>query len=327
MKKWGLLSLGIVALAVILFVVFSNVGKLQEAIERTKPEIREVSLDWGQVTATTTEVLGTVTVYNPNSVPLPVRRLTCDIKMDGISVGKAETIDLQIEEEAEFPVKISAKIDNTKIPDFWAEHIRRNEKSEALIELHATFDLGGVNFTIPFTIKQPIETDLLSFLKEIDPIPVEKKTEVPILGERTVFRVSLEGLSGKWGPTTPQTSQIDLSANVYNDNLYPLLVPKVKCTIESNGISLGSGETGLINAFLPKSNNDVEIVATLNSGLMDDWFVRHIQQGEKSTFNIKVLMVFEVPQAVLKLIGQDDLSITLWEGTNEVETDILGKRH
>lgn len=322
MKKWGLISLGVVAFAVIIliFIVFSSVGKLQE------PEIREVALDWGQVTETTTEVLGTITIYNPNSVPLPVNRITCDIKIDGISVGKAETIDLQIEEEAEFPVKISVKIDNTKIPDIWAEHIRRNEKSEASIELHAIFNLGGVDFTIPYTIKRPIETDLLSYLKVIDPITVEKKIEIPILGERTAFKISLESLSGKWGPTTPQTSQLDLSASVYNDNPYPLLVPKVRCIVESNGISLASGETGLVNAFLPKSNNDVEIVATLDSDLMDDWFVRHIQQGEKSTFNIKVLMVFEVPQAVLKLIGQDDLSITLWEGTNEVETDILGKR-
>ncbi|GAG20080.1 unnamed protein product, partial [marine sediment metagenome] len=160
MKKWVLLSLGVIACTVILFVVFSSVGKLQ------KPEIREVSLDWGQVTETTTEVLGTITVYNPNSVALPVDRITCDIKMDGISVGRAETIDLQIEKEAEFPVKISAKIDNTKIPDFWVEHIRRNEKSEASIELHAIFDLGGVDFTIPYTIKRPIETDLLSYLKE-----------------------------------------------------------------------------------------------------------------------------------------------------------------
>jgi len=130
MKKWVLLSLGIVACAIILFIVFSNVGKFQEAIKRTKPEIREVSLDWGQVTATTTEVVGTITIYNPNSVPLPISRITCDIKMDGISVGRAETIDLQIEEEAEFSIKISAKIDNTKIPDFWAEHIRRNEKAK-----------------------------------------------------------------------------------------------------------------------------------------------------------------------------------------------------
>lgn len=320
MKKWGLISLGVVAFAVIIFIVFSSVGKLQE------PEIRGVALDWGQVTETTTEVLGTITIYNPNSVPLPVNRITCDIKIDGISVGEAETIDLQIEEEAEFPVKISAKIDNTKIPDVWAEHIRRNEKSEVSIELHATFDLGGVDFTIPYTIKRPMETDLLSYLKEVDPITVEKKIEIPILGERTVFKISLESLSGKWGPTTPQTSQLNLSARVYNDNPYPLLVPKVRCVVESNGLPLGSGETGLVNAFLPKSHNDEEIVATLDSGLMDDWFVRHIQQGEKSTFNIKVLMVFEVPEAVLEWIGQDDLSITLWEGTNEVETDILGKR-
>ncbi len=327
MKKWILLSLGIVACAVILFIVFSNGGKLQEEIERFKPEIREVSLDWGQVTVATTEVVATITIYNPNSVPLPVKRITCDIKIDGIKVGKAETINLQIEEEAEFPIKISAKIDNTKIPDLWAEHIRRNEKSEASMELHATFDLGGVDFTIPFTIKRPIETDLLSYLKEIDPIPVEKRIEIPILGEKTVFSISLERLSGKWGPTTPQTSQINLSANVYNDNLYPLLVPKMRCTIESNGISLGSGETGLINAFLPKSSNDLEIVTTLNSGLMNEWFVRHIQQDEISTFNIQVLMVFEVPQEILQLIGQDGLSITLWEGTNEVETDMLGRKH
>ncbi|MFC1993398.1 LEA type 2 family protein [Chloroflexota bacterium] len=328
MKKWILLSLGAIACAVIIFIVFLNVCKLPEAInlnkpEIGKPEIIDVSLDWGKVTEATTEVLGTITVYNPNSIPIPVRRITCDIKINGTSICSAETIDLQIEEKSEFPINITAEIDNTKIPDIWAEHINRNEKSEASIELLAIFDLGGVDFPIPYTIKQPIETDLLSYLEQIEPIPVEKKIEIPILGERTVFRISLESLSGKWGPTTPQTTQIDLLANVYNDNLYPLLAPKVRCTIESNGLSLGSGETGAINTFLPKSNNDVEIVATLNSDLMDDWLVRHIQQGEKSSFNIKVLMVFEVSQEVLEFIGQDDLSITLWEGTKEVETDIL----
>ncbi|MFC1993068.1 hypothetical protein ACFLV3_04595 [Chloroflexota bacterium] len=124
--------------------------------------------------------------------------------------------------------------------------------------------------------------------------------------------------------------EIDLIANVYNDNPYPLLVPKVRCTVESNGLLLGSGETGSLNTFLPKSGNDIPIVATLNSGLMDDWLVRHIQQGEKSAFNTKVFMVLELPEEIVKVIGQDNLSITLWEGTKEVETDILasilGKR-
>ena len=187
--------------------------------------------------------------------------------------------------------------------------------------------MGGVEFTIPFTIKQPIETDLLSYLEDIEPITVEKKVKVPILGEKTVFKMSLEALSARWGPTTPQNSQIDISAFIRNDNLYPLLVPKVKCTIESNGILLGSGETGTIDALLPKSDNEVEIEATLNSGIMDKWFVKHVQQGEISSFNIKVFMVFEVPKEILKLIGQNSLSIDLWEGTQEVETDILGTKN
>ena len=60
---------------------------------------------------------------------------------------------------------------------------------------------------------------------------------------------------------------------------------------------------------------------------MDKWFVKHVQQGEISSFNIKVFMVFEVPKEILKLIGQDSLSIDLWEGTQEVETDILGTKN
>ena len=125
----------LIVIVIVVFVVISNIGKLEEKVEQMKPEIRGVSLDWGEINANTTEVLGIITVYNPNSFPLPVTRVTCDIKMDGINIGTAETLGLQIKEEAEFPVKISVKIDNSKIPEFWTEHIIRNEKSEASITM------------------------------------------------------------------------------------------------------------------------------------------------------------------------------------------------
>ena len=324
MKKWILIIISaivvVVVVVVILLVVLSGLNKLQE------PELREVSLKWGEVTPATTEVLGTITIYNPNSVSLPIESVTCEIKMDGIKVGSAETINLQIEEEAEFQVKIIAKIDNTKIPEFWAEHLRRDEKSEAEIEIHVAFDLEGIKFTLPYTLKQPIETNIMSYLSGIEPISVEKKADILILGGKTVFKISLNRLSGAWGTTTPQTSQMELIANVYNDNLYPLLIPKIKYFIESNGMSIGFGETGLVNAILPKSGKDIEITATLDTSLMDEWFVRHIQQGENSAFDIQILMDFELPEEILDMIGQEDLSITLWEGTHEFETDILGSK-
>jgi LEA14-like dessication related protein len=96
--------------------------------------------------------------------------------------------------------------------------------------------------------------------------------------------------------------------------------------IESKGLTVGYGETGLLNAFGPHDTKDVEVVATLNSGQMSEWFVRHVQQGEESTFNIRVYMEFEVVDDILKLIGNDGLSVTLWEGNKTIETDLLGNR-
>jgi len=313
-------------IVVVIAIIFFNVSKVQERIEQMKPEIRGITLDWGAVTSETTEVLGTIKVYNPNSVSLPVKKVACTITMNGINMGSAETLGLQIEKNAEFPIKISAKIDNAKIPSFWAEHIRRNEKSEALIEIFTTFDLGVGDFTFPFSVKRPVETDLLSSLKKVGPIPVEKKVKIPIVGERTIFKISLEAISGKWGTTTPHNTQIDLSAIINNDNPYPLVVPEVEYTIESNGLTLGSGESGSINTFAPYSKNDVKIVATLNTDLMDKWFVTHIQQGEKSTFDIRVSLVFELNKEILQLLGQDKPSVTVWEGSQEIETDILGRK-
>lgn len=323
MKKWilGFLALVVIVVAVVLAVVFSGLSKLQE------PELRKVSLEWGQVTSATTEVLGTIIVYNPNSVSLPIESVTCNIKINGIQVGSAETVELQIKEKAEFPVKIVARIDNTKIPELWAEHLRRGEISEAVIELDVAFDLEGVRFTLPYTIRQPIETNILSYLQEVNPISVERKADVPIFGEKTVFKISLNSLSGQWMSVSPQTSQVELIANVYNDNIYPLVIPRIKCFIESNGIPIGSGETGLLNAMLPKTSKDIKIDVNLDSSLMDEWFVRHIQQGEESTFEIRITMVFELPKQILEMIGQEELSITLWEGAHGFETDILGSKY
>jgi len=309
---------------VLLLSLYSSCSKVQEKIEQMKPEIRGVTLEWGAVTTETTEVLGTINVYNPNSITLPVKKVSCNINMNGIDMGNAETLDLQIEKNAEFPIKISAKIDNAKIPIFWAEHLKRKEKSEALIGINIIFDLKVGDFTFPFKMKRPLETDLLSSLENVGPIPVEKKVRLPLVGERTVFKISLEELSGEWGTITPESTQINLVANIHNENPYPLVVPKMHYTIEMNDIMLGSGESEISFTFVPKSKDKINAIVTLNTSLMDKWFVTHIRQGEKSTFDLRVSLDFELINEISKLLGQDRLSITVWEGSENIETDILG---
>lgn len=325
MKKIYFILIGIIV--IVLIIVGINIfGNLQKVLDIVEPEIREVSLSWGRVTGDTTEIQGIIKVFNPNSVPIPITNISCDIMIDDIKIGSGETIGLQIEENTEFPVEFSAIFDNKQFASVWTEHIRRNETSEVTIKLGITVDLGVGTVTLPYTINQPIETDILMNLKDVLPATVEKKINVPLLGEKTIFEISFEGLSGDWGTITSQVSQINLSATITNKNSYPLLAPKVKCTIESNGLTLAYGETGLVNTIAPNSTKEFEFVATLNTSLMDEWFVQHIRQGERSQFDIRVFMGFEVNEEILGFLGSDDLTITLWEDSQVIETDILNQR-
>ncbi|GEM_PF-3228759 len=93
-----------------------------------------------------------------------------------------------------------------------------------------------------------------------------------------------------------------------------------------NAIALASGESGTNYLFAPNSKNDVSTTVVLETRLMDRWFVSHIRQGEKSTFNIQVSLVFELPKDIAQQLGQDRLTVRVWEGSQGFETDILGSK-
>ena len=136
--------------------------------------------------------------------------------------------------------------------------------------------------------------------------------------------MSLDSISGEWGQATSQATSIRLSVAITNGNAYPLLVPKVRCVVESNGMILGAGETSFLNALLPNSSTSVKVDTTLNTDMFDDWATDHIRHGEESTFTIRVFMDFGVAQEMLSLFGEDTMTITLWEGSWRIKTDLLG---
>lgn len=317
----------VVFLSVTLLLCTPSCAMIKEAVQSMKPEIRGITLEWREVTSQITEVIATIKVYNPNPISLPIKKVTCSITMADVKMGSAETKDLHIRKNAESPVKISAQIDNTKIPDFWAEHLRRNEKSEALIDVSITFDLVITDFTYPFQLKQSIETDLLAGLKKVGPILVEEKGKLPITGqEKAILKITLESLSGKWGTITSDSTEVNLLATVHNENPYPLAIPKIAYQVDMNEIVLASGESEVNYYFAPNSKNNISTIITLETGLMDKWFVSHIRQGEKSTFNIQVSLVFELPEEVAQQLGQEKVIVPIWEGTKEFETSILGTK-
>ncbi|MDI6814977.1 MAG: LEA type 2 family protein [Dehalococcoidales bacterium] len=301
----------------------SSCRVVKERIEMMKPEIRSITNQWGEITSATTEVITTINVYNPNPISLPVKKVASDIIMNGIKMGHAETLDLHIGREAEFPIIISTKIDNGKITGFWGSHLKRGEKSEVILDANIIFDLKVMDFTFPYQLKRPIETNLLAGLSKVGPMVVEKKAKPFIGPEITVFKIVLKSLSGSWGNVTLEKTDLNLTAIIRNDNPYALVVSKIVYNVDMNGISFASGETGTNYYFAPNSENTITTSVSLETGLMDKWFVSHIRQGERSTFNIVVSLVVELPQEIAQQLGQPRLTVDVWEDSHEFETNIL----
>jgi LEA14-like dessication related protein len=288
-----------------------------------KPEVRSISHEWGGISQETTELITTIKVYNPNPFILPVKSVGCDIIIDGIKMGHAETQDLHIEKEAEFPILIRTKIDNSKIPQLWVEHIKRHEQSETEIDIAVTFDLVVRDFTFHHSLKRPLETDLLSTLQKAGPATIEKKAKLPLAGEATVLKVTLKSVSSSWGDVTPEHTELNLSAIVHNDNSYSLPLPRIAYKVKLNDIALASDKTEVNCMLPPNSDRTIDTTIILDNSHLDECFVSHIRNGERSSFDISASLIFELPEKIATLLGENETAIPVWETSWQFETDIL----
>ncbi len=81
-----------------------------------KPEIREISHEWGKITISTTEIITKVVVYNPNPIPLPLKDVLTEIYMNNVKMGKGSALRADIKANSESTVVISTELENGRIP-------------------------------------------------------------------------------------------------------------------------------------------------------------------------------------------------------------------
>ncbi|MFP3975697.1 MAG: hypothetical protein ACLFVK_05680, partial [Dehalococcoidia bacterium] len=74
------------------------------------------------------------------------------------------------------------------------------------------------------------------------------------------------------------------------------------------------------------SKTDINATATADFSHMDEWFVSHIQNGEKSTFNYQISLAIDLPGEVAEQLGQEKLVLPVWEGSKTFTTNIIGAK-
>ena len=272
-----------------------------------KPEIRSISYEWGEITQSTTEILTKIVVYNPNPVPLPLKDVLTEVYMNDIKMGQGSALQAEIKPNSESTIVISTKIENDKIPEWWVSHIKNGKKSIIKIIGYLVFDLKIMEFKFPIEQSRDIETDLLATLN----------TNVPQEVQLGPVSLTIESIQSNWGEVDEKYTEIITHVKVYNDNPIPIPMIRLYYLIEMNGIKVGEGESESSTVIQPNSEATLTLVTKIETDKLDDWWVSHIKNGEKTT--VKILI-----QPTVK-IGEKEIKFTVAEQEFTFTTHLIFK--
>jgi len=269
-----------------------------------KPEIRGISYSWGKVTEDTTEILVNINVYNPNPFPIPLKDVAMDVYMNGIKMGEGHAIKAEIEAKSESTVVVAIDLDNNKIPEWWASHIRNGEKTAIDIKGYLVFDLKVFDFKYPIEIPKSLETNILSTLS----------TNKPRMISTDSINITVKTISTRWGNVSEYTEIVTI-AEIYNDNPYPISMSNFSYIIKMNGVEVGRGSDNLNAVIPPKSDAKITLISKIENSKLKEWWISHIRNGERTDVEILIKPVVE--------IAGKKKEFTLTEQSFELKTSIL----
>ena len=271
-----------------------------------KPEIRKISHEWGKVTGSTTEIITKVVVYNPNPVPLPLKDVLTEIYMNNLKMGEGSALKAEIKANSESTIVISTKLENGRIPEWWVSHIKNGEKSVMKVKGYLVFDLKIMEFRYPIELSNAMETDILAGLGSNVP---QKINAGPIT-------LTIKSTRSYWGDVNRDYTEIITLATIYNDNPVPVAISKIHQIVEMNGIRFAEGSSDVAAVIQPKSEATLTFVTKLDNRMLDEWWVSHIENGEKT--RIKIVL-----QPFVEFAGKKFV-FTLAEKESVFVTNLLG---
>lgn len=271
-----------------------------------KPEIREISHEWGNVTSSTTEIITKIKVYNPNPIPIPLKDILTEVYLSDVKMGEGSALKAEIKPNSESTIIISTKLENDKIPKWWVSHIKNGERSKMTVKGYLVFDLKVTKFKYPIELSNSIETNILAGLSSDTP----QEMNVGLI------TLTVESTESHWGEVNENYTEIVTIATIRNDNLVPIPVTKFHYLVEMNGIKVAEGLSDVATVIKPKSEETLTFVTKLDNEMLDEWWVSHIRNGERTKVKIVLEPFIEV--------GGKELKFTLAEEEYEFTTNLLG---
>lgn len=122
---------------------------------RFRISVQDASASFGDVNRRYTELVIPIEVKNRNDYPIPTPQLNGNLKMNDVKIAEFTANNVRTASDTNIPpgdsreVTIYAEMSNSNIDDWFETHIRKQEKTDAELNIYLGFDMGESNIRIP----------------------------------------------------------------------------------------------------------------------------------------------------------------------------------
>lgn len=281
-------------------------------MEAEAPTAGETTQRWGEVTDETAEIVTESSLQAPDQaindlMELSIRQRTT---INGIEVATGQTTIDDVT-AGTTPITIVSEKDNSEVPAWWARHVNNGERSEVITTPQATADVQFTQFDVDLDRRTSTsETDMLAGMNG------DRNERVTSNG-RTVATVT--EVSSTWGQANPQVTPIDVETTIRNEQPTPLAISQVEYVVRLNDVTLADRTVQRDDTIPGGATRTVPLTMELDSQRMDEWWIQHVRDDERSRLNVTAYVTVEnrlgSERVRLDSLGQDTL----------VETDMLGR--
>jgi LEA14-like dessication related protein len=282
------------------------------------PSVVGVENRFGDVNQDRTMILTDLTVNNPNPIGVRLGDTTVNytVDMNDVEMARGSKAGLQVE-SGNSTLPFETRMLNDRIPPWWVSHIRNDEVTNVTIDATIRTGLLG-NRSFDLDQRKQVETDIISAFASDETRPVDGP-ESPVFENPVLY---INRTDGEWGEVTDRETPIPMEFVVYNPQLEPYTITEVGYEITMNDISMGEGTTEETYIIPGGSAETIRTTPTIDNRNLDDWWVSHLQNDQRTTLRIDFYARVELPTGNEIRVPLDRLTYE-----QEFETDIFGTKN
>lgn len=261
--------------------------------------------DWQEADEKNITVATEAWISNPSRISINYSDVSLSYRaiLNGVILveGKREGVSIKKGNQTK---KIESQLKYNRIPEWWARHVRNNEKSELQIPLTVKASTGPI--TVPYhaiIYSDTLQTDIIGVMDQaVKNTEGEYNLGTEIAGRTTGPKIEVKGGSAEWGQVTPETTNLIVDMKVKNPNSYPIPVPGLAGDIEMNTVKLLEWETNSTEiisgpqdrVIAPGESEQITFRVAMSNEKIDDWFISHVKNEEYTEAQLNLKMVFEM---------------------------------